>query len=92
MQTIAPLAARRCLRPFESKALSATAQEPYPSSREFVKQSNVYQEFLAEREKILKHKWLEASWSRERGNGDKGEILGQDRPEGLSDLNQGRSQ
>ncbi|TVR51046.1 MAG: hypothetical protein EA425_08025 [Puniceicoccaceae bacterium] len=27
---------------------------------EFVKQSSLYQEFLAEREEILKHKWLES--------------------------------
>jgi hypothetical protein len=30
------------------------------SSRDFVKQSSLYQEFLAEREEILKHKWLES--------------------------------
>ena len=36
------------------------SKEPDPSSREFVKRSNVYQEFLAEREEILKHKWLES--------------------------------
>ena len=30
------------------------------SSREFVKQSSLYQEFLAEREEILEHKWLES--------------------------------
>jgi len=30
------------------------------SSREFVKHSSLYQEFLAEREEILKHKWLES--------------------------------
>lgn len=30
------------------------------ASHEFVKQSNLYQEFLAEREEILKHKWLES--------------------------------
>jgi hypothetical protein len=29
-------------------------------SREFVKQSSLYQEFLAEREEILKHKWIES--------------------------------
>ena len=29
-------------------------------SREFVKQSSLYQEFLAEREEILRHKWLES--------------------------------
>ncbi len=38
---------------------SSTTQEP-PTSREFVKQSSLYQEFLAEREEILKHKWLES--------------------------------
>ena len=31
-----------------------------PGSREFVKQSSLYQEFLAEREEILKHKWIES--------------------------------
>ena len=30
------------------------------SSREFVKRSSLYQEFLAEREEILRHKWLES--------------------------------
>jgi len=29
-------------------------------SRDFVKKSSLYQEFLAEREEILKHKWLES--------------------------------
>ncbi|HRE80990.1 MAG TPA: hypothetical protein PLN52_08065 [Opitutaceae bacterium] len=29
-------------------------------SRDFVKHSSLYQEFLAEREEILKHKWLES--------------------------------
>ncbi len=29
-------------------------------SKEFVKQSSLYQEFLAEREEILKHKWIES--------------------------------
>jgi hypothetical protein len=36
---------------------------PSPRSsenRDFVKQSSLYQEFLAEREEILKHKWLES--------------------------------
>ncbi len=39
--------------------MSSSAQEP-STSREFVKQSSLYQEFLAEREEILKHKWLES--------------------------------
>ena len=30
------------------------------SSREFVKQSSLYQEFLAEREEVLRHKWIES--------------------------------
>ncbi len=34
-------------------------QEP-STSRDFVKQSSLYQEFLAEREEILKHKWIES--------------------------------
>jgi hypothetical protein len=37
---------------------------PSPSegsdNRDFVKQSSLYQEFLAEREEILKHKWIES--------------------------------
>lgn len=38
-----------------------TSSVPEPStSREFVKQSSLYQEFLAERAEILKHKWLES--------------------------------
>jgi hypothetical protein len=37
------------------------AQEPSTSrDTAFVKQSSLYQEFLAEREEILKHKWLES--------------------------------
>ncbi len=31
-----------------------------PESREFVKRSSLYQEFLAEREEILRHKWIES--------------------------------
>ncbi len=30
------------------------------NSQEFIKQSSLYQEFLAEREEILRHKWLES--------------------------------
>ena len=34
---------------------------PRPTeNRDFVKSSSLYQEFLAEREEILKHKWLES--------------------------------
>jgi hypothetical protein len=39
---------------------SSTKEHATTSSREFVKQSSLYQEFLAEREEILKHKWLES--------------------------------
>jgi hypothetical protein len=38
----------------------SSSLQPESSSREFVKQSSLYQEFLAEREEILKHKWLES--------------------------------
>ena len=38
---------------------SATASEA-SQTREFVKNSSLYQEFLAEREEILRHKWLES--------------------------------
>jgi len=38
----------------------STHKEQDSSSSEFVKQSSLYQEFLAEREEILKHKWLES--------------------------------
>jgi hypothetical protein len=40
--------------------MTPTSKEPDVSSRDFVKQSSLYQEFLAEREEILKHKWLES--------------------------------
>ena len=39
--------------------MSIPPKEP-PAARDFVKQSSLYQEFLAEREEILKHKWLES--------------------------------
>jgi hypothetical protein len=39
--------------------MTSPAPEP-ATSRDFVKQSSLYQEFLAEREEILKHKWLES--------------------------------
>ena len=39
--------------------MTSPVQEP-STSREFVKQPSLYQEFLAEREEILKHKWLES--------------------------------
>ena len=39
--------------------MTSPAQEP-SNSHEFVKHSSLYQEFLAEREEILKHKWIES--------------------------------
>jgi hypothetical protein len=39
---------------------SSTKEHATSASREFVKHSSLYQEFLAEREEILKHKWLES--------------------------------
>lgn len=39
---------------------SSPRQEQDTSSHEFVKQSSLYQEFLAEREEILRHKWIES--------------------------------
>src|SRR6185503_8114093 len=43
-----------------SRSQSMTSTSESSTSREFVKQSSLYQEFLAEREEILKHKWLES--------------------------------
>ena len=40
--------------------MTTQPKEPDSSSREFVKSSSLYQEFLAEREEILKHKWIES--------------------------------
>jgi len=40
-------------------SMSSPPKEP-ETSRDFVKQSSLYQEFLAEREEILRHKWLES--------------------------------
>lgn len=40
----------------------STSSKPSENSgsHDFVKQSSLYQEFLAEREEILRHKWLES--------------------------------
>jgi len=40
--------------------MTMTAQKAKREPHEFVKQSSLYQEFLAEREEILKHKWIES--------------------------------
>lgn len=39
--------------------MPATTSEAKPS-RDFAERSSLYQEFLAEREEILRHKWLES--------------------------------
>ena len=38
----------------------STPPDASDGSAEFVRQSSLYQEFLAEREEILRHKWLES--------------------------------
>jgi hypothetical protein len=40
--------------------MTMTTPKPKKEQHEFVKQSSLYQEFLAEREEILKHKWIES--------------------------------
>jgi hypothetical protein len=40
--------------------MTTTTSTKASDNREFVKQSSLYQEFLAEREEILKHKWIES--------------------------------
>lgn len=40
--------------------MTMAVQHPEQGQHEFVKQSSLYQEFLAEREEILKHKWIES--------------------------------
>ena len=40
--------------------MTMAIQKPEKGQHEFVKQSSLYQEFLAEREEILKHKWIES--------------------------------
>jgi len=38
----------------------STAQSPANPSTGFAERSSLYQEFLAEREEILRHKWIES--------------------------------
>jgi hypothetical protein len=40
--------------------LTTSPQSEIPGGKDFVKHSSLYQEFLAEREEILRHKWLES--------------------------------
>ncbi|MFO8026215.1 MAG: hypothetical protein R6U56_00950 [Opitutales bacterium] len=42
----------------EKRTKAASSAEN--SNQDFVKRSSLYQEFLAERDEILKHKWLES--------------------------------
>lgn len=39
---------------------SLSSPQETTGGKDFVKQSSLYQEFLAEREEILRHKWLES--------------------------------
>lgn len=41
-------------------SLMTSEKNKSSDKHEFVKQSSLYQEFLAEREEILRHKWLES--------------------------------
>lgn len=43
-----------------SPSSSRIPEKSSPESTSFVTQSSLYQEFLAEREEILKYKWLES--------------------------------
>ena len=40
--------------------MSNSPDVPQPEADQFVKNSVLYKEFLAEREEILKHKWIES--------------------------------
>ncbi|QYY36255.1 DUF4032 domain-containing protein [Ruficoccus sp. ZRK36] len=40
--------------------MKAPSRRSNPNGKDFVQRSSLYQEFLAEREEILKHKWLES--------------------------------
>lgn len=51
--------ADNCSSPPDFPTRMSAAPLP-PENRDFVKSSSLYQEFLAEREEILKHKWLES--------------------------------
>jgi hypothetical protein len=42
------------------KAADMPAAEAQKEQSQFVKNSTLYKEFLAEREEILKHKWIES--------------------------------
>jgi hypothetical protein len=44
----------------QKKKMTPTSSSPVSSNQDFAQRSSLYQEFLAEREEILKHKWLES--------------------------------
>lgn len=44
----------------EKTQLESTSEQSDYACQEFAKRSSLYQEFLAEREEILKHKWIES--------------------------------
>lgn len=41
-------------------SMSDETKEPFSTNRELLKNSSLYREFQAEREEILKHKWIES--------------------------------
>ena len=43
-----------------SLSMAGEKSQPRNDQHEFVKRSSLYQEFLAERDEILRHKWLES--------------------------------
>jgi len=40
--------------------MSEESKEPFSVNRELLRNSSLYREFQAEREEILKHKWIES--------------------------------
>ncbi|MEM8549525.1 MAG: hypothetical protein AAGF10_01935 [Verrucomicrobiota bacterium] len=56
MQRKRSVIATRNTRP----AVKANARKSATENKDFVMRSSLYQEFLAEREEILKHKWIES--------------------------------
>lgn len=45
---------------FTEKATNSNNMDSAKRSNDFAKRSSLYQEFLAERNEILRHKWLES--------------------------------
>lgn len=59
MRTLTPADPSFFLQVLRQPRMSFSSKDT-ETSRDFVKQSSLYQEFLAEREEILRHKWLES--------------------------------